>query len=136
MPTKVTAVATAKKKCKPFLLEVAVVNPEEDFKFELLVEKRCSPENDPIWKLVFDLHKKNSAGKFVALVHVSFTAASPEEAEGIKNTSANGITDKQADVAIREVHPAAKRIGEGTGTPADEEVVNKGMTRIAVLGNG
>lgn len=111
------------------------MNPEADFKFELLVEKKCSPELDPIWKLVFDLFKKNTKGEFVQIIHVSYTAESEQESAGIAATSVNGLTPKQAEVAVKEVHPGAKKIGEGSGTPADEKKVIQGMRKIAVLGN-
>ena len=133
MPTKITTVG--KKKCRPFLLEVAVISPEEDFKFSLSVEKQCSPTLDPIWKLVFDLFKKNSTGAFVQIVHVSFTAETEGQAEGIEKTANNGVNKKQTDAAIKEVHPPSKKIGEGTGTPADEKKVMAGMGKIAMLAN-
>jgi hypothetical protein len=133
MPTKISPVG--KKKCRPFVLQVSVMNPEADFKFELMVEKKCSPELDPIWKLVFDLFKKNTKGEFIQIIHVSYTAETAEESAGISATSVNGLTPKQAEVAIKEVHPGARKIGEGTGTAADEKKVIQGMRKIAVLGN-
>jgi len=135
MPTKITAVAESKKKCSPFLLDVAVMNPEGDFKFALAVEKQCSPDNDPIWKLVFDLDKKNSKDEFVRVVHVSFTASTPEEAKGVQKTSVNGVNKKQADTALKKVHPAAKKIAAGDKNPKLARTINSGMSEIAVLGN-
>jgi len=135
MPTKITAVADKKKKCTPFLLDVAIVNPEGDFKFAISVEKQCSIDNDAIWKLVFDLDKKNSKGEFLRVVHVSFTASTPQESKGIENTSVVGINKKQADVAIKKVHPAAKKIATGDKDPKLGTVINSGMSEIAVLGN-
>ena len=135
MPTKIAAVAAQKKKCTPFLLDVAVMNPEADFKFTISVEKQCSVDNDPIWKLVFDLDKKNSKGDLVRVVHVSFTSTAPEEVSGIKNTSVVGINKKQADVAIKKVHPAAKAIAGGATDPKLSATINSGMSEISVLGN-
>jgi len=128
-------VPIGKKKCKPFILEVMVMNPEADFKFELLVEKGCTAQNDPIWKLVFDLYKKNSKGELVQIVHVSFRAQTPQEEAGIEATAINGVNKKQADTVLKKVHPAAKRIGESEQPdPADEKKVVEGMTKVAVLG--
>jgi len=135
MATKITAVHTKKKKCTPFLLDVAVMNPEADFKFAISVEKQCSIDNDAIWKLVFDLDKKNSKGDFVRVVHVSFTAETPQEASGVKNTAETGLNKAQADVAIKKVHPAAKKIAEGSTDPKLGTIINSGMSTIAVLGN-
>ena len=135
MPTKIAAVVSQKKKCTPFLLDVAVMNPEADFKFAISVEKQCSIDNDPIWKLVFDLDKKNSKGEFVRVVHVSFTASTPQEAAGVKNTSVVGLNKKQADVAIKKVHPAAKKVAAGSTDPKVAATINSGMSTIAVLGN-
>jgi hypothetical protein len=135
MPTKVTAVSQQKKKCTPFLLDVAVMNPEEDFKFTLSVEKQCSPTNDGIWKLVFDLDKQNSKEEFVRVVHVSFTASTPQEEAGVKNTSAVGVNKAQAKVAVDKVHPAAKQIAQGSTNPKLGKIINAGMSEIAVLGN-
>jgi hypothetical protein len=132
----VSIVPIGRKKCKPFLLEVMVMNPEEDFKFELLVEKGCTPDNDPIWKLVFDLYKKNSKGDFVQIVHVSYKAQNPDEAAGIEATADNGVSKKQADIAFKEVHPAAKAIGQaGDVDPDAEKKVMAGMSKIS-LSNG
>jgi hypothetical protein len=135
MPAKITAVSEQKKKCTPFLLDVAVMNPEADFKFAISVEKQCSIDNDPIWKLVFDLDKKNSKGEFIQVVHVSFTASTPQEAKGIENTSVAGLNKKQADVAVKKVHAAAKKVAAGDKNPKTAKTINSGMTEIAVLGN-
>ena len=126
-------VPIGKKKCKPFILEVMVMNPEADFKFELLVEKGCTKENNPIWKLVFDLYKKNTRGDFVQIVHVSYRAQNTEEAEGIEATAINGVSKKQSDIAFKEVHPNTKIIGEaGEAIPEVEKKVIAGMAKIAI----
>ena len=57
------------KKCKPFILEVFVASPEAGYKFELTVEKSCTSTNDPLFKLVFDLYKKDASGVFQQIVH-------------------------------------------------------------------
>lgn len=122
-----------KKKCKPFILEVMVMNPEADFKFELSVERSCTTDNESVWKLVFDLYKKNTKGEFVQIVHVSYRAQTAEEAKGIESTAVNGASKKQADIAFKEVHPPAKQIGEsGTASPELEAKVIKGMAKIAI----
>ena len=131
--SSVSIVPVGRKKCKPFIIEIMVMNPEADFKFELLVEKGCTIENDAIWKLVFDLYKKNTKGDFVQIVHVSYRATNPEEARGIEATAINGASRKQADIAFKDVHPHAKIIAEaGVNVPEAEKKVLAGMTRIAI----
>lgn len=135
MATKITSVAAKKMKCTPFLLDVAVMNPEADFKFAISVERQCNEDNTAIWKLVFDLDKKNSKGEFVRVVHVSFTAESAEERSGIQKTSVLGLNKQQADIVVKKVHPAAKKVAEGTATETDAKIINAGMSTIAVMGN-
>lgn len=126
-------VPIGRKKCKPFILEVMVMNPEADFKFELLVEQGCTKENSPLWKLVFDLYKKNTKGDFIQIVHVSYRAQNTDEAEGIEATAINGVSRKQSDIAFKEVHPSIKAIGEaGEASPEAEKKVIAGMRKIAI----
>jgi hypothetical protein len=133
MATNISIVPIGRKKCKPFILEVMVMNPEADFKFELLVEKECTKQAEPLWKLVFDLYKKNSKGEFVQIVHVSYKAQTPEEAAGIEATAINGASKKQADIAFKELHPVAKRVGEaGESDPEAEKKLLASMAKIAI----
>jgi hypothetical protein len=98
---------TTVKICRPFTLEVMVFAPASGFKIEVLVEKSCTPQADAIWKIVFDLYKKKTAGEgFDQLVHVSFTGGTPVQMRGIETTAANGINDKQADTIVNEIGPA------------------------------
>jgi hypothetical protein len=103
---KITA-TTGAKVCRPFVLEVMVFAPASGFKIDVKVEKSCTPQADPIWKIVFDLFKRKTGGEgFDQLVHVSFTGATPAQQRGIETTAANGINDRQADVIINEAGPA------------------------------
>jgi hypothetical protein len=134
MSSSLSAVSIGPKKCKPFLLEVMVSPPQEDgFKFELTVEKGCTPTNDAVWKLVFDLYKKVS-GEFVQVAHVSFKAGSDDEKKGIKDIAVNGLTEKAADVATTAVLPPAKELAD-TEQPdtALKQRLKQGMSRVAVV---
>jgi hypothetical protein len=134
MPTNVVKIG--KKKCKPFLLEVMVFSPESGYRFEVLVEKGCTPDNDVIWKLVFDLFHRNN-GEFDQIVHVSFTAGSSDEKEGIQNIAKDGISKPQARHVINNVFPAAKEL-EGVAQPTAAQKkklhneMNKAVTAIDV----
>jgi hypothetical protein len=132
MSSSLSAVSTGIKKCKPFLLEVMVSPPQEGgFKFELTVEKGCTPANDATWRLVFDLYKEVS-GKFVQVAHVSFKAGSADEKKGIKDIAVNGITEKAADVATTDVLPPAKELADtDQADDALKQKLKQGMSRVA-----
>jgi hypothetical protein len=115
------------KRCKPFVLEVMVFAPASGFKIEVMVEKSCTPKAEAIWKIVFDLYKRQSTGSgFDQLVHVSFTGGTPVEQKGIEATAANGINDKQADVIINEAGPAVLDLKDlDSMTPDDLDATKK-----------
>lgn len=96
-----------------------VFSPEAGYKFKVIVERACTPEADPIWKLVFDLYRVAS-GEETQIVHVSFTAGTPVEQQAIKNMATEGVTESQSDVLISEVHPAVKAV-EGVPTPTQAQ---------------
>lgn len=116
------AVATemVTKTCQPFNLDVMVFSPEAGFKFELSVDRSCSQLLDPIWKLVFDLYKRNATGDFDQIVHVAFTAEAVEEQTGVQNIAINGVSSTQSDVVVREVYPVAKAL-DGVSAPSDQQ---------------
>jgi hypothetical protein len=128
-----SVVKVGRKRCRPFLLQVMVFSPEAGYKFEVVVEKGCTPENDPIWKLVFDLYKKNKDG-FDQIVHVSFRAGTDQESEGIKRMALEGVSDKQADLLTGPVYDAAKTLeGVSTPTPQHKEKIRTAMSKVATV---
>ena len=132
MPQTTVSIIGAKK-CKPFILEVFVASPESGYRFELIVEKACSAENDPLWKLVFDLYKKGSSGEFEQIVHVSFKAIEPQEQKGAESLSVNPVSVETARVLTKEVHPAAKAIaGVNNPTPAQKKKLHDAMSKAAL----
>ena len=129
-----SVVKVGAKRCRPFLLEVMVFSPEAGYKFEVVVEKGCTPENDPIWKLVFDLYKKKKDG-FDQIVHVSFRAGTNQESEGIKRMALQGVSDKQADLLTGPVYDAAKVLeGVAAPTPQHKEKIRTAMSNVATVG--
>lgn len=137
-PVKVS-LTTGAKTCKPFVIEVMVFSPASGFKIEVMIEKTCTPQADAIWKIVFDLYKKQATGtNFDQLVHVSFKGGTPVEQKGIEATAANGINPKQADVLVNEVGPAVLQLKDAsTMTPeqlaaAKKEVV-AGSSKVATF---
>ena len=135
-PVKV-ALTTGPKTCKPFVIDVMVFAPASGFKIQVQVEKTCTPTADPIWKIVFDLYKKQATGTgFDQLVHVSFKGGTPVVQQGIEATAANGINGKQADTIVNEVGPAVLQLKDASTMSADELAATKqevvtGSTKVA-----
>ena len=131
--SSLSVVPTKPKSCKPFLLNVMVMTPEANFKFEVMVEKACTSTNDAVWKLVFDLFKK-SGTELVQIVHVSFTAGSDDENKGLRRAALTGLTEGAVKALKTDVFPTAKAVGlaGGTATAAQTAALNKGMSKAAV----
>ena len=125
-----SVVKVGPKRCRPFLLQVMVFSPEAGYKFEVVVEKGCTPDNDPIWKLVFDLYKQK-LDAFDQIVHVSFTAGSADESEGVKRMALEGVSDQQADLLTGPVYDAAKSLeGVPAPTPVQKETIRTAMSTV------
>ena len=111
-PAEASVVRVGAKKCKPFIIEVMVFSPESGYKFEVAIERSCTPTKDSVWKIVFDLYKQKANGSgFDQLVHVSYRGKSPEENRGIAKT-VDGVNDAQAEVIVDEVFPATKEFSD------------------------
>lgn len=127
--SSIKVVPIGDKICKPFLLEVMVFSPESGYKFKVIVERSCTPEADPIWKLVFDLFKVTD--KEVQVVHVSFTAGSPVEQKAIQRMAAEGIKPAQATILANDVHPAARAIeGKKKPTAKQKQQLHDSMSSV------
>ena len=83
MPNNTSVVPIGNKICRPFVLDVMVFSPEAGYKFHVSVERSCTPEADPIWKLVFDLYRVETGKDDVQLVHASYTASAPVDAKPV-----------------------------------------------------
>ena len=134
MPTSSTSVVPiGTKVCRPFLVEVMVFSPESGYKFKVLVERACTPEADPIWKLVFDLYKVTGSSE-VQVVHVSFTSGTPVEQKGVQLMASEGVKPAQAEILTKEVHPAAKAIvGAKKPTAAQKKRLHDTMTKVVTV---
>jgi hypothetical protein len=134
MPSTISVVPTRKKICKPFVLEVMVFSPESGFKFKVIVERSCTPEADPLWKLVFDLFEVETDGgetEETQIIHVSFTTSTPVEAQAVRSMAAEGVKPEQADILINEVHPAAKAAASSSKpTDAQKKALKKSMQKV------
>jgi hypothetical protein len=114
-----------------------VFAPEAGFKFQVSVEKDCTATADPLWKLVFDLYKKQATGTaFDQIVHVSYTASTPVESQVLESTAVNGVNSQQADILINQVHPAVKELDDTANMTPDQLAaaqtqVKDGMSQVA-----
>ena len=131
--SSVSVVPIGKKKCRPFLLEVMVLSPESGFKFQVLVERACTPEAEAIWKLVFDLYKTDG-GQEQQLVHVSFTAGSPVEQASVQRLVTEGVTPAQTDLLVNKVHPTVKKLaGKKKVKPEEKQAVHDSMAEVLTV---
>jgi hypothetical protein len=118
------------KICKPFLLNVMVFSPEAGFKFEVSVERDCTPTADAIWKIVFDLSKVVAGSPDVLLVHVSYTSGTPVEQQNVQNM-VSGVSQAQANVLVNEVYPATKAVVDNQNpTSAQKEAIHNALSQV------
>jgi hypothetical protein len=128
--SSISVVPIGNKICKPFLLEVMVFSPEAGYKFKVSVERSCTPEADPIWKLVFDLYKVAGTEE-TQLVHVSFTSGTPVEQRAVQHMASQGVKPEQADILVNEVHPAAKALEDATEVTAEQKAtLHAAMSKV------
>lgn len=130
MPSKISVVSIGTKICKPFVLEIMVFSPETGYKFKVNVERACTKEADPIWKLVFDLYRVQDLQE-TQLVHVSYTGGTPVEQKAIEQMAGNGVSATQSAKLVQEVYPAAKALKPGKPpTPAQKTSLKKAMADV------
>lgn len=111
-----TTITTGAKKCKPFLLRVMVFSPESGFKFTIEIQKACSSENEPVWKLLFDLYKKID-DEFQELVSVEFVAGDPNDVTKVAAITDEGMTRPQVRAFRDNVYPLVKPFAESGKKP-------------------
>jgi hypothetical protein len=120
------------KTCKPFLLEVMVFSPEAGYKFNVSVERSCTKEADPLWKLVFDLYQVAN-DKETQLVHVSYKAMEPVEQKRVQKMVSEGVKPGQA-AALNDVHKVTKPLAGATEvTPEQQKKVHNAMQKVVSL---
>ena len=116
-----TTITTGVKKCKPFLLRVMVFSPESGFKFTIEIQKACNSVNEPVWKLLFDLHKKIGAA-FQEVVSVEFIAGDPNDIDKVAAITDEGMSRPQVRAFRDNVYPLVKPFGDaGKKSTADQK---------------
>lgn len=129
--SNLSVVLVGPKVCKPFIREIFSASPEPGYKFDLVVEKACTPENDPLWKLVFDFYKKDASGIYQQVVHVSFQPDDRDELRGIQALATEPVGVETMLVLRRELHPCAKEVAESANpTPAQRSKLLGGMSKV------
>jgi hypothetical protein len=130
MPSTISVVSIGNKICKPFVLEIMVFSPESGYKFKVNVERSCTEDADPIWKLVFDLYSVQHPSE-TQLVHLSYTGGTPIEAKAIEQMAGNGVNPEQADGLVKKVFPAAKALKPGKPpTAAQKKALKTAMSDV------
>ena len=117
MPSTIT---TGGKKCKPFLLRVMIFSPESGFKFTIEIQKACTSQNDPVWKLLFDLYKKIDTD-FQEVVSVEFVAGDPNDIDKIASITEEGMKRAQVRAFRDDVFPLVKPFGDSGKKPTAEQ---------------
>lgn len=118
-----TTITKSAKKCKPFLIRVMVFSPESGYKFTIEIQKACTSENEPVWKLLFDLYKKIN-NEFVEVVSVEFVAGDPNDIDKIAAITDEGMKRPQVRAFRDNVYPITKPFGD-SGTEPDAQEKKK-----------
>ncbi len=125
-----TSITTGVKKCTPFLLRVMVFSPESGYKFTIEVQKACNSENQPVWKLLFDLFKKID-NEFVEIISVQFVAGDPNDIKKIAAITDEGMKTAQVRAFRDDVYPLVKPFGDSGKTPtaAEKKTIDSSMKK-------
>lgn len=115
-----TTITTGIKKCKPFLLRVMVFSPESGFKFTIEIQKACTSQNEPVWKLLFDLYKKVGAD-FQEVVSVEFVAGDPNDIDKVAAITDDGMKRPQVRAFRENVYPLVKPFGDSGQKPSADQ---------------
>ncbi len=128
--TTSTTITTGGKKCKPFLLRVMVFSPESGYKFTIEIQKACSSQNEPIWKLLFDLYKRIN-NTFEEVVSVEFVAGDPNDIEKIAAVTDEGMKRPQVRSFREDVFPLVKPFADSGTKPTaqDKKKIDEAMKK-------
>ena len=115
-----TTITTGVKTCKPFLLRVMVFSPESGFKFTIEIQKACTSQNEPVWKLLFDLYKK-IGNDFQEVVSVEFVAGDPNDIDKVAAITDEGMKRPQVRAFRDNVYPLVKPFGDSGQKPNNDQ---------------
>ncbi|OGR74876.1 MAG: hypothetical protein A2X38_08875 [Elusimicrobia bacterium GWC2_61_25] len=103
VPAPPAPVSAAPRSCRPFLLEVAVGGVDET----VLIERACTPENEPVWALTVALRGK--AGASVRVSSENYPAEKAALEKRFKSMVAQGISQADADFIVLKTGPELAR---------------------------
>lgn len=72
-----------------------IFSPESGYKFTIEIQKACTSQNEPVWKLLFDLYKKIGT-EFQEVVSVEFVAGDPNDIDKIAAVTEEGMKRAQS----------------------------------------
>ena len=109
-------------RCTPFLLRVMVFSPESGYKFTVEIQKACTSASEAVWKLLFDLYKKDeTSGKFVEIINVEFIAGTPDDIITVAAITEEGLKRPQVWALRDNVFPLVKPFGDNGNVPTEED---------------
>jgi hypothetical protein len=120
------------KRCRPFLLKVMVFSPESGYKFEVTIQLICTDNNDHVWKIIFNLYRKED-DEFIQIVGIEFQSGTPDEDRAIEDISVNGLNLEQTRVLRKELYPQAKSFEDGHQPSDDERAKIESTMRSALF---
>ena len=125
-----STITTGAKRCKPFLLRVMIFSPESGYKFTIEIQKACNSNNEPIWKLLFDLYKKID-GEFQEVVSVEFVAGDPNDIDKVAAVTEDGMKRAQVRAFRENVYPLVKPFGDSGQAPsaADKKKIDDSLKK-------
>jgi hypothetical protein len=116
------ATTVTTNRCTPFLLRVMVFSPESGYKFTVEIQKACTGASEAVWKLLFDLFKKDeNSGKFVEIISVEFVAGPPDDIATVAAITEEGLKRRQVRAFRDDVFPLVKPFGENGNNPMEND---------------
>jgi len=103
VPEAAIPAAAVPKPCKPFLLAVSVGGVDET----VVMERLCTPENDPIWVLIVELRGKKETS--VRISSEKYPAERARIESRIKSMVTEGINRADARFIVAITGPALKK---------------------------
>ena len=97
-----------------------VFSPESGYKFIIEIQKACDSQNEPVWKLIFDLYKKVN-NDFVDLISVEFVAGDPNDINSVAAITEDGMKKAQVRAFRDNVYPLVKPFGDSGIKPNDAD---------------
>lgn len=103
VPEAPAPVPAAPKPCKPFLISVSVGGVSE----RVVLERACTPENDPVWAITVERGSGNATS--VRVASDKYPAEREKLEKRIQSMAVDGISQKDADFIVMKTGDALKQ---------------------------